>query len=80
MPFENWSMERRRMAEAAGRSFRSFFEWQSWPEKEIFLQLKAGSRTVSLHEIREVAKLADVSYRVLVGDPKQIVALIPGGR
>ncbi len=76
---EEWSVARRRAAEAAGRTFHGVFEWAMWPIHEIFLRLKARSRSLSLHEFCEVEKMPNVRFRVLLGDPKLIAALILGG-
>jgi hypothetical protein len=76
---EEWCVARRRAAEAAGRTFQSVFEWAMRPIHEIFLRLKARSRSLSLHEFCEVERMPNVRYRVLMGDPKQIAALILGG-
>src|SRR6202021_1172998 len=75
-----WEMARRRVAEAKGRNFYGVFEWAVWPTHEIFLQLKARSTGLSLHDFCEVGKLPDVRYRVLLGDPQLIAAKITSGK
>jgi predicted nucleotidyltransferase len=77
---EAWSMARRDAAEAAGRYFHTLFEWGIWPRHEVHLQLKARSRSLSLHELEEIQNIPDLCYRVLLGDPEQLVASRPGGR
>jgi hypothetical protein len=75
-----WEMARRRVAEAKGRNFYGVFEWAVWPTHEIFLQLKARSTGLSLHDFCEVGKLPDLRYRVLLGDPQLIAAKITSGK
>lgn len=77
--FQEWSMARRCAAEAKGRNFRGVFDWAMWPTHEIFLQLKARSRGLSLHDFCEVEKLQNVRYKVLLGDPQLIAAKIISG-
>ena len=77
--FQEWSMARRRAAEAKGRNFRGVFDWATWPSQEIFLQLKARSSGLSLHDFCEVEKLPNVRYKVLLGDPQSISARIVSG-
>ena len=71
---EAWSMARRNAAEAAGRYFHTLFEWGIWPRHEVHLQLKARSRSLSLHELEEIQNIPDLCYRVLLGDPEQLAA------
>ncbi|WP_158945593.1 hypothetical protein [Granulicella sp. S190] len=78
--FQDWATARGRVAQAAGRSFRGAIDWICWPQMEIILQLKARSRSLSLHTLEEVRLLPNLSYRVLLGDAKRIEALIPTGR
>ncbi len=77
--FQEWSMARRRAAEAKGRNFRGVFDWAIWPTQEVFLQLKARSSGLSLHDFCEVEKLPNVRYKVLLGDPQSIAAKIVSG-
>jgi predicted nucleotidyltransferase len=77
--FQEWSVVRRRAAEAKGRNFRTVFDWAMWPTEEIFLQLKARSRGLRLHDFCEVEKLPNVHYKVLLGDPQLIAAKIESG-
>lgn len=77
--FQEWSMARRRAAEAKGRNFHGVFEWAVWPTQEIFLLLKARSTGLSLHDFCEIEKLPDVRYKVLLGDPSLIAAKISCG-
>jgi len=78
--YQVWAMARRDEAEAAGRHFHTSFESGIWPRQEIFLQLKARSRSLSLHELEQMATTPNLCYRVLLGDPEQVSAWIPGGR
>jgi hypothetical protein len=78
--FEEWSMIRRRAAQAEGRSFPTILEQAYWPITEIYLQIKARSRSLSLHELAELKCLFNLSYRVLLGDPEQLASAIPCGR
>ena len=80
MEFRNWSVSRRSAARAQGRRFASTFEWAAWPTLEIYLYLKAGSRSLSLHEFRELAELGEVRYQVLLGDPSRLAGLISAER
>jgi predicted nucleotidyltransferase len=75
-----WEMDRRRAAQAEGRSFYGVFEWAVWPTHEIFLQLKARSTGLSLHDFCEIGKLPELQYRVLLGDPQLIAAKITSGK
>jgi hypothetical protein len=78
--FQEWSMDRRRAAEANGRNFRGVFDWAMWPTQEIFLHLKARSSGLSLHDFCEVEQLPNVRYKVLLGDPQLIAAKIVSGK
>ena len=78
--FQEWCMARRSVAEAEGRSFRTIFDWATWPRREILLLLKARSRSLSLHELQQLTRMVNVSYVVLLGDPQRIVRLISCGR
>jgi hypothetical protein len=77
---EEWSMARRRAAEAKGRNFYGVLDWAMWPTREIFLQLKSRSSSLSLHDFCEVERMSNVRYRVLLGEPQQIAALIASGQ
>jgi len=77
--FQEWSMARRHAAEAKGRIFRGVFDWAMWPTQEVFLQLKARSTGLGLHDFCEVEKLPNVRYKVLLGDPQPIAAKIVNG-
>jgi hypothetical protein len=70
---------RRRLAEDRGRPFPNVFEWATWPQKEVLLQLKARSRSLSLHEFDQVMGMENLRYRVLVGDACLIASQIPTG-
>jgi len=77
---EEWSMARRRAAEAKGRNFYGVLDWAMWPTREIFLRLKSRSSSLSLHDFCEVERMPNVRYRVLFGEPQQIAALIASGQ
>jgi predicted nucleotidyltransferase len=78
--YQAWSMARRDEAEAAGRYFHTLFESGIWPRQEVLLQLKARSRSLSLHELEQIATTPNLCYRVLLGDPEQLAAWMPSGR
>ena len=77
---EQWCAARRRAAEAQGRNFYGVLDWAMWPTQEILLRLKARSSSLSLHDFSEVEKMPDVRYRVLLGDPHRIAAMIVSGQ
>ena len=77
---EQWCSARRRTAEAKGRNFHGVLDWAMWPTQEILLQLKARSGSLSLHDFSEVERMPNVRYRVLLGDPEQISAMIVSGQ
>jgi len=76
---QEWSWRRRCAAIEAGRSLGTIAEQAYWPMNEVLLQLKARSHSLSLTEIADVKHLPNLSYRVLIGDPERIAALIPNG-
>ncbi len=80
MEFRNWSQSRRSAARTKGKRFASTFESAAWPTLEIYLYLKSGSRSLSLHEFRELAALGEVRYQVLLGDPSHLASLISAHR
>jgi hypothetical protein len=61
------------------RRFESTFDWAVWPTMKIFLFLKSRSRSLSLHALNEVMEMNEVSYRVLLGSPECLAAMIPAG-
>jgi hypothetical protein len=77
---KEWQMARRRAAEIDGKSFPSYLEWLCWPMTEVQRQLKARSHCLSLYELSNVKHLSNLLYRILLGDPEQLAALIPTGR
>jgi DNA-binding MarR family transcriptional regulator len=77
---EEWSMARRRAAEAKGRTFYGVFEWAMWPIQEVCLHLKARKGSLSLHDFCEVEKMPNLRYRPLLGDPTQISAILTNGQ
>jgi predicted nucleotidyltransferase len=78
--YQAWAMARRDEAEAAGKYFHTLFESGVWPRQEVLLQLKARSRSLSLHELEQIAAIPNLCYRVLLGDPQQLAAWMPSGR
>jgi len=70
---------RRHLAEERGRAFPTVFEWATWPQKEVVLQLKARSRSLSLHEFDQVIGMENLRYRILVGEASSIASQIPNG-
>jgi hypothetical protein len=71
---------RRRLAQEQGRVFATGTSWALWPRNEVLIQLKACSRSLSLHVFDQLTQLENLSYRVLVGDANLIAAQIPAGR
>jgi len=72
--------QRRRLAQEQGRTFATWKSWALWPRDEVLIQLKARSRSLSLHGFDQLTQLENLSYRVLVGDANLIAAQIPAGR
>ena len=70
---------RRHLAEEQGRAFSTVIEWATWPQKEVVLQLKARSRSLSLHEFDQLMGMENLRYRILVGDASLIASQIPTG-
>jgi hypothetical protein len=71
---------RRRSAQEQGRAFSTATEWAMWPQREVLLQLKARSRSLSLHRFDQFMGMENFCYRVLIGDSNLIAAQIPTGR
>jgi predicted nucleotidyltransferase len=69
---------RRRAAQADGKRFTSTFEWVTWPQKEIILFLKSRSRTLSLHDLHDLTSMNDIQCRVLLGNSRRLMKMIPG--
>ncbi len=70
---------RRRLAEKQGRTFSSMVRRALWPRDEVLLQLKARSRSLSLHGFDQFQGMGDFCYRVLIGDSNFLAAQIPTG-
>ena len=70
---------RRLLAEEQGREFSSAIDWATWPKKEVVLQLKARSRSLSLHGFDQLMEMENLRYRVLFGDTGFIANQIPTG-
>ena len=70
---------RRHLAEGRGRAFPTVIEWATWPRKEVVLQLKARSRSLSLHGFDQLMEMENLRYRILVGDASLIASQIPNG-
>lgn len=71
---------RRSFAQKQGRAFATATSWALWPRDEVLIQLKARSRSLSLHGFDQLTQRENLSYRVLVGDANLIAAQIPAGR
>jgi hypothetical protein len=71
---------RRRLAQEQGRAFATATSWALWPRNEVLLQLKARSRSLSLHGFDQLTQLENLYYRVLVGNANLIAAQIHAGR
>jgi hypothetical protein len=71
---------RRRLAEEQGRAFSTAIDWATWPEREVVLQLKARSRSLSLHGFDQLMEMENLRYRILVGEARLIASQIPTGR
>jgi hypothetical protein len=71
---------RRRLAREQGRAFSTSTDRAMWPQKEVLLQLKARSRSLSLHRFEQFRGMENFCYRVLIGDSNLIAAQIPTGR
>jgi len=70
---------RRHLAEEQGRAFSTAIDWATWPEKEVVLQLKARSRSLSLHGFDQLVEMENLHYRILVGEASLIATQIPTG-
>lgn len=77
---KEWSMVRRHVAEVEGRFFSTDLGWICWPIVEVYKQLKARSRSLSLHEVKHLKRLSNLSYRVLLGDPDRLNVILQNGR
>jgi hypothetical protein len=78
--FREWHAARIRAAQLKGRCFHTALERAYWPMNEVHLLLKAKSRSLSLHELAQIKHLPNLPYRVLLGVPEQLAALIPTGQ
>jgi hypothetical protein len=54
--FQEWRTARIRAAQAKGRSFHTVLERACWPLNEVYLQLKAKSRSLSLRELAQITE------------------------
>ena len=70
---------RRHLAVEQGRAFSTAVDWATWPKKEVMLQLKARSRSLSLHRFGQLVEMENLRYRILVGDASLIASQIPTG-
>ncbi len=70
---------RRHLAEEQGRAFSSAIDWATWPTKEVVLQLKARSRSLSLHRFEQLMEMEHLHYRILIGNANLIASQIPTG-
>ena len=71
---------RRHLAEERGRAFSTAIDWATWPKTEVVLQLKARSRSLSLHGFDQLMEMENLRYRILVGDAGSVASQIPSGR
>jgi len=71
------SYERVWQARRNGRRFRNITEQVFWPTIEIRNFLKSRTRQLNIHEIAEVAGLPDVKCRILLGERRDLAALLP---
>jgi predicted nucleotidyltransferase len=78
--FKQLCDHRRSLAQEKGRAFSTVASWVMWPRNEVLLQLKAGSRSLSLHGFDQFEGMGSFCYRVLIGDRNLIAAQIPTGR
>jgi hypothetical protein len=78
--FKQLCDRRRSLAQEEGRAFSTTASWVMWPRNEVLLQLKARSRSLSLHGFDQFKGMGSFCYRVLIGDPNLIAAQIPAGR
>ena len=77
--FRQQCNRRRHLAEEQGRAFSTAMDWATWPKKEVVLQLKARSRSLSVHGFDQLMDMEDLRYRILVGDASLIASQIPTG-
>jgi hypothetical protein len=77
--FRKHCNRRRHLAEEQGREFSTVIDWATWPETEVVLQLKARSRSLSLHGFDQLMEMENLRYRILVGDASAIASQIPTG-
>jgi hypothetical protein len=77
--FKQLCDRRRSLAQEKGRAFSTVASWVMWPRNEVLLQLKARSRSLSLHGFDQFKGMESFCYRVLIGDPNLIAAQIPTG-
>ena len=70
---------RRHSAQEQGRAFSTAIDWVTWPKREVVLELKARSRSLSLHEFDQLIQMENLRYRILVGDADLIASQIPTG-
>lgn len=74
-------LQRKRIQEAieSGRTFRNITMEMVWCATEIYMFLRARKRSISIHDVRELAGLAKANplhYRVLLGDKQAIRELL----
>jgi hypothetical protein len=77
--FRQQCNRRRHLAEEKGRVFSTAIDRATWPKKEVVLQLKARSRSLSLHGFNQLLEMENLRYRILVGDASLIASQIPTG-
>lgn len=81
------SRQRVAIAEANGRHFSGFFERLAWPQREIELRLRKGSKVLHLHDLRVEGKFIETipHQRIYLRQPQGSAAGVgatttsPGG-
>jgi hypothetical protein len=67
--FRQQCNRRRHLAEEQGRAFSTAIDWATWPKKEVVLQLKARSRSLSLHGFDQLMERENLATAYLLGTP-----------
>jgi hypothetical protein len=87
---DHWTVQAKQrvaIAEANGRYFSGFFEMLGWPEREIELKLRKGSRALHLHDLSEEGKFIETipHKRIYLRQPESgpagpgVTTTSPGG-
>lgn len=61
------------LAKKSGRVFRSWFDMVLWPEREVWLRLKARSRALSIHDMAQDAIFdrEDLEFQVIYANGRR---------